>query len=100
MENQTEVAATPETDAAKGVQNTLGVIKVVEGMFNAMRAGTYPLHVHDAIVAGMQFLSQFHGQLISQLPPALVEEMRKANSVPAATATEKKPEEATSGQPA
>lgn len=97
MENQEMPVSTPEQDEkAKGVQNTLGVIRVVEGLFNAMHRGTYPLQVHDAIVAGMNFLSQFHGQLISQLPPALVEELRKAQGVPEA----KKAEEATSGQPA
>lgn len=100
MENQTETAASEQTEAQKGVQNTLGVIRVVEGLFNAMQLASYPLKTHDAIVAGMNFLSQFHAQLINQLPPALVEEMRKANGVPAIPAAEKKPEEATSGQPA
>lgn len=102
MENQQEQAATPEAQAGKEVQNTLGVIKVVEGLFNALRRASYPLETHDAVVAGMNFLAQFHTQLVNGLPPALVEEIRKAQAgVPAAPVAEApKPEEATSGQPA
>lgn len=77
-------AATPEELAQKGVQNTLGVIKVVENLFNGLRAGSYPLHVTENVQAGMQFLAQFHSQLVSQLPAGLVEEMRKAQMPPAA----------------
>lgn len=103
MENQETPVVTQEQDEkAKGVQNTLGVIRVIEGLFNAMRRASYPLETHDAIVAGMNFLSQFHSQLVGQLPPGLVTEMRKANGVeaPEAPVAEKQPEEATSGQPA
>lgn len=72
------VAASQEDQAAKGVQQTLGVIRVIEGLFNAMQRASYPIQTHDAIVAGLQFLSQFHQQLVGQLPPGLVDEMRKA----------------------
>jgi hypothetical protein len=85
-----------EEQVGQGVQNTLGVIKVVEGLFNAMRQASFPLNTHDAIVAGMNFLSQFHNQLVGQLPPGLVEELRKANGVD----VQEKPQEVTNGQPA
>lgn len=81
MENQVEASvtpATPEEMAKKGIENTLGVIKVVEGLFNASKRGTYPLDVTEQMMAGLSFLAQFHSQLVSQLPPAVVEDLRKA----------------------
>lgn len=82
MENQVEApvtAPTPEEIAKKGIENTLGVIKVVEGLFNAAKRGTYPLEVSEPMMAGLSFLAQFHNQLVSQLPPAVVEDLKKAS---------------------
>lgn len=99
MENQVEApkqevtTPTPEDIAKKGIENTLGVIKVVEGLFNASKRGTYPLEVSEQMMAGLSFLAQFHNQLISQLPPAVVEDLRKAQT-PAVTP------EVANGQPA
>lgn len=84
--------ASQEYEKAKGVQQTLGVIRVIEGLFNAMQLASYPIRTHDAIVAGLQFLSQFHSQLVGQLPPGLVDEMRKAASQPAPAAEAPKAE--------
>lgn len=86
MENQVETPVqeiavpTAEDIARKGIENTLGVVKVVEGLFNALKLGSYPLHVTEPVMAGMQFLAQFHTQLVSQLPPAVVEELKRAQT--------------------
>lgn len=87
MENQVEVpqevaGAAQENTADKGIQNTLGVIKVVEGLFNALKRGSYPLEVTEPVMAGMNFLAQFHTQLVGQLPPGVVDELRKAAAQP------------------
>lgn len=88
MENQVEAPVqeattpTPEDIVKKGIENTLGVIKVVEGLFNALKHGTYPLHVTEPVMAGMNFLAQFHTQLVGQLPPAVVEDLRKSQMPP------------------
>jgi hypothetical protein len=85
MENQVEVqpevvAPTPENTADNGIQNTLGVIKVVEALFNALKRGSYPLEVSESVMAGMNFLAQFHTQLVSQLPPTVVDGLRKSQA--------------------
>lgn len=82
MENISTETQADATTPDKGVQNTLGVIKTIESLFNGLRAGSYPLHVTEQVQAGMQFLAQFHTQLVSQLPPGLVAEMQKAASSP------------------
>jgi hypothetical protein len=53
---------------------------IVERLFHGVNAGTYPLRAHDDVLAGMNFLSQFHKQLLSQVPPEFVEEVRRRNS--------------------
>lgn len=94
MENQVEApmqeatAPTPEDIAKKGIENTLGVIKVVEGLFNAAKRGTYPLEVSEQMMAGLNFLAQFHNQLVGQLPPAVVADLRKSQSPVAPAVTE------------
>lgn len=93
---QEATAPTPEDTAKKGIENTLGVIKVVEGLFNALKQGSYPLHVTEPVMAGMSFLAQFHNQLVGQLPPAVVEDLKKAQMPVAAPAVSEVP----NGQPA
>lgn len=61
-------AAEAPSDAQKGVQNLLGVIKVIESLFHAINAGSFPMAQHDEVMNGMNFLSQFHKQLLEQLP--------------------------------
>jgi hypothetical protein len=53
---------------------------VIERLFNAVNAGSFPLRVHDDVLAGMNFMAQFHKQLVSQLPPAVIEEVKKRNA--------------------
>lgn len=69
MENQTVEPKAPEqTPEQKAIQNQLGVIQVVERLFNGINAGSFPLRATDDVMAGMSFLSQFHEQLVAQLP--------------------------------
>lgn len=75
-------AKTPDQTAA---DNQLGVVMAIERLFRAVNAGSYPLHVHDDVLAGMNFMAQFHKQLVSQLPPAVLEEVKRRNAPPAAT---------------
>lgn len=82
-------AKTPEQTAA---ENQLGVVMAIERLFRAVNAGTYPLSAHDDVLAGMNFMAQFHKQLVSQLPPALIEEVKKRNApAPAPEATHEQP---------
>lgn len=59
---------TEETPEQKGIQQQIGVIAVVERLFRGVDAGTFPLRAHDDVMAGMNFLAQFHKQLLAQLP--------------------------------
>src|SRR4051812_15769205 len=74
-------AKTPEQTA---VENNLGVVMAIERLFRAVNAGSYPLQVHDDVLAGMNFMAQFHKQLVSQLPPAVIEEVKRHNTPAAA----------------
>lgn len=65
------------TPEQKAVQNQLGVIAVVERLFNGINAGSFSLLATDDVMAGMSFLSQFHKQLVAQLPP---EELAKVKA--------------------
>lgn len=100
MENQVEapmqeaVAPTQEDTAKKGIENTLGVIKVVEGLFNAAKRGSYPLEVTEQMMAGLSFLAQFHNQLVSQLPPAVVADLRKSQMPAAPEVSNEQPAQA------
>lgn len=82
METQTETKAPEQTPEQKAVQNQLGVIAVVERLFNGINAGSFPLRATDDVMAGMSFLSQFHKQLVAQLPP---EELAKVKAATEAT---------------
>lgn len=59
---------------------------VIERLFHAVNAGSYPLKAHADMLAGMNFLAQFHKQLVSQLPADVLEEIKKRNSPPVPTA--------------
>jgi hypothetical protein len=60
-----------QTPEEKATQNQLGVIQVVERLFNGINAGSFPLKATDDVMAGMNFLAQFHKQLVAQLPEDL-----------------------------
>lgn len=74
-----------KTQEQAAQENQLGVVMVIERLFRAVNEGSFPLRVHDDVLAGMNFMSQFHKQLVSQLPPAVVEEMKRRNAPPEAT---------------
>lgn len=75
-----ETAAPVEKTAEQTAQeNQLGVVMVIERLFNAVNAGSYPVRVHDDVLAGMNFMAQFHKQLVSQLPPSVIEEVKARN---------------------
>jgi hypothetical protein len=67
MEN-TETKAPEVTPEQQAVANQLGVIQVVERLFNAVNVASFPLRAHEDAMAGMSFLAQFHKQLVGQLP--------------------------------
>jgi hypothetical protein len=70
------VVAEP-TAEQKNIANQLGVIQVIERLFRAADAGSYPMRAHDDITAGMSFLAQFHNQLVKQLPEEVQAQLRK-----------------------
>lgn len=82
MENQSNVAEAPaeKTAAEKALENQLGVIRVVEHLFKAIDAGTFPLRVHDDVMAGMSFMAQFHKELVKQLPEDVRAKVEAANA--------------------
>lgn len=84
MENQAPDApkqAEP-TEAEKATANQLGVIQVIERLFRAVDAGSFPMRAHDDVTAGMSFLAQFHNQLVKQLPEDVQAALRKTQEAP------------------
>jgi hypothetical protein len=82
METTVEQAKPEVTPEQQAVANQVGVIQVVERLFKAVDAGTFPLRAHEDAMAGMSFLAQFHKQLVAQLP----EEVRTKLQAEAANA--------------
>lgn len=80
MENVTATPTVEKTPEQVALENNLGVVMVIERLFRAVNAGSFPLTVHDDVLAGMNFMSQFHKQLVSQLPAAVVDEVKKRNA--------------------
>jgi hypothetical protein len=65
---ETQTVPAEQTPEEKALQNQVGVITVVERLFRAVDSGTFPLRAHEDVMAGMNFLAQFHKQLVAQLP--------------------------------
>lgn len=89
MQELKSAAPAPETKTPEqnAQENQLGVVMAIERLFRAVNAGTYPLSAHDDVLAGMNFMAQFHKQLVSQLPPAVIEEVKRRNAPAAAPET-------------
>jgi hypothetical protein len=72
MDNQVTAAPEPSTE----VKSQLNVIQLVERLFSGINAGSFPLRATDDVMAGMNFLAQFHKQLVAQLPSETREKLQ------------------------
>lgn len=65
----------------KSIENIKTSVQLIEGLFHAVNAGSFPLKWHDAAMKGMNFLNQMHSGLVFQLPKEEIEKMKAENGV-------------------
>lgn len=55
-------------------------IRVIEGLFHAINAASFPLRSYEDVMRGMQFLKAVHDSVIKELGPDEVARIRAAEN--------------------
>lgn len=76
MLNDGTVLEKEKTEQEKSLDNVKNTVKLIEGVFHAINAASFPLRFNDIMLQGMSFLDKMHTELINQIPKDEIEKIK------------------------
>lgn len=74
-------------DEKANVEDMAQSVRVIEGLFHAINAASFPLKVYQDVMLGMQFLKAVHDGIINKLGPDEIARIRQSEAFKATAQT-------------